>query len=459
MNEERCLVLFVKYPEKGRVKTRLGRSLDEDMVVRLYRAFIEDLIGKLTQGDYRFRIAVHPRERISDFRREFGDAFSYMSQTGPDLGGKMLNAFKQCFSDGCRSVIVMGSDIPDVPKRIIEEAFRALEKNGAVIGPTYDGGYYLIGFSRESFFPAVFEGIMWGGDGVFGKTVQIMERAGGRFRVLPHWRDIDRPEDIAALVDNSGTTDFSGSKTMACLRDYGLAPRSAESYPIAPRFSIIIPVINEEAVINSALDHVGNIRAGASVEIIVVDGDPEGSTIRAIRDGHVKTAVGKRGRGRQMNRGAALARGDILIFLHADTRLPSGAFGFIDRALRDPARPAGAFDLSIANRRPVYRMLAGIASCRSRLTRIPYGDQAFFFRRDYFHAMGGFSDIPLMEDVEIMRRLKRRGAGIAIIDRPVTTSARRWEKEGIIKCTLRNWLLISLYLAGASPERLAKFYK
>jgi len=224
MNKKRCLALFVKYPEKGKVKSRLGRSMDEGMIVLLYRAFIEDLIENLAQGDYDFRIAAHPGERIGDFRKEFGNAFSYIPQDGPDLGKRMLNSFNRCFSDGYRSVVVMGSDIPDLPQRIIEEAFQALEKNAAVIGPSHDGGYYLIGFCRESFLPPVFEGIMWGGDGVFKKTVQILERAGLRFHVLPQWRDIDRPEDIAALIKDSGKTGFAGSKTMACLRGHGLAP-------------------------------------------------------------------------------------------------------------------------------------------------------------------------------------------------------------------------------------------
>lgn len=226
-----------------------------------------------------------------------------------------------------------------------------------------------------------------------------------------------------------------------------------------PRFSVIIPVINEGAVINATVGHVRTVGAGASAEMIIVDGDPAGATIGAVRDGDVKTAISEKGRGSQMNRGAALARGDILVFLHADTRLPAGAFELIEHALSDPACPAGAFDLGIDSGRPVYRILEKVSSCRSRLTRIPYGDQALFFRRDHFNSIGGFADIPLMEDVEIMRRLKKAGTRIAIIGRPVLTSPRRWEKEGVLKCTLRNWLLVSLYLCGASPGRLAKFYK
>ena len=154
-----------------------------------------------------------------------------------------------------------------------------------------------------------------------------------------------------------------------------------------------------------------------------------------------------------------MAEGDIVIFLHADTHLPFEAFALIESALRDPGRQAGAFDLAIASDRPIYRMIAKIASLRSRITRIPYGDQAHFFRRNYFQDIGGFANIPLMEDVEIMGRIKKRGERITIIKRAVTTSSRRWEKEGILRCTLRNWLLICLYFFGVSPERLSIFYK
>jgi rSAM/selenodomain-associated transferase 2 len=226
-----------------------------------------------------------------------------------------------------------------------------------------------------------------------------------------------------------------------------------------PRFSIIVPVINEEGAINAAIEHLAALPGASTREIIVVDGDRSGKTIGAIRDGNVRTATGEKGRGSQMNCGAALAEGDILVFLHADTRLPADAFALMEGAFSDETRMAGAFDLDIDSGRFVYRLIARIASLRSRLTRVPYGDQAQFFRRTYFSEIGGFANIPLMEDVEIMGRIRKQGGRITIVKRAVMTSARRWEKEGVIRCTLRNWLLISLYFAGVSPERLSRLYR
>jgi rSAM/selenodomain-associated transferase 2 len=227
------------------------------------------------------------------------------------------------------------------------------------------------------------------------------------------------------------------------------------------RFSIIVPVLNESAGINPTIGHLRRLIdiSRLSAEIIVADGDPQAKTIAAIQDDRVMVTVGEKGRGRQMNHGAKLSGGDILLFLHADTRLPDDGLSLIDAACGHPAQGAGAFDLAIDSAKPVFRLIEKTASLRSRLTGIPYGDQAFFFAADYFRALGGFADIPLMEDVEIMCRMKKRGDRIIFIDRPAQTSARRWEKEGVWKCTLRNWCLISLYLAGVSPGRLAGFYR
>ena len=226
-----------------------------------------------------------------------------------------------------------------------------------------------------------------------------------------------------------------------------------------PKFSFIIPVWNEEAIISRTIEHVRNLSASGSGEIIVVDGDPAGRTIKALRHMGVITAISEKGRGRQMNLGASLAEGEILIFLHADTTLPHDALGLIEKALEDGSRIAGAFDLAIESERPAYRLIERAASFRSRMTRIPYGDQTVFIRKRDFIALGRFSDIPIMEDVEFMQRIKKQKGKICIIGKAVRTSPRRWEKEGVVYTTLRNWLIITLYLCGANPESLARFYR
>lgn len=225
------------------------------------------------------------------------------------------------------------------------------------------------------------------------------------------------------------------------------------------RISVIIPVYREQAVINETIESVRRMRGGDAVEIILVDGEPGGKTLAAIRDSAVRKVPSEKGRGAQLNRGAANAAGDVLLFLHADTVLPPAAFEMIAEATRNGGCVGGAFDLHIDSPGAGFRVIETVANLRSRLTRIPYGDQAIFLRASCFWSIGGFREIPIMEDVDLMRRIKRKSWRIVIFREPATTSARRWEKEGLLFGTLRNWSLMALYLCGVAPERLARFYR
>jgi len=225
------------------------------------------------------------------------------------------------------------------------------------------------------------------------------------------------------------------------------------------RISVIIPVFCEQAVINRTIETVRRLRGGDAAEIIVVDGQAEGETLAAIQDAAVQKIRSEKGRGGQLNRGAAIAAGDVLLFLHADTVLPPAAFERIAEAMGDEGCIGGAFDLRIDSPRMAFRVIERAACMRSRLTRIPYGDQAIFIRASCFRTLGGFKEIPILEDVDLMRRIRRERGRIVIFREPVLTSARRWEKEGLIFGTIRNWFLMTLYLCGVAPERLARFYR
>jgi rSAM/selenodomain-associated transferase 2 len=225
------------------------------------------------------------------------------------------------------------------------------------------------------------------------------------------------------------------------------------------RVSLIVPVFCEQALINRTIETVRSLRGGNAAEIIVVDGQAEGETIAAIQDAAVQKIRSEKGRGGQINRGAAIAAGDVLLFLHADTVLPPAALERITEAMGDEDCVGGAFDLRIDSRRTGFRVIETVANWRSRLTRIPYGDQAIFIRASCFRTLGGFKEIPIMEDVDLMRRIRRERRRIVIFREPVLTSARRWEKEGLVFGTLRNWFLMTFYLCGVAPERLARFYR
>jgi rSAM/selenodomain-associated transferase 2 len=226
-----------------------------------------------------------------------------------------------------------------------------------------------------------------------------------------------------------------------------------------PKFSFIVPVLHEGEKINELIEHLNRLDSEKASEIIVVDGDPEGDTLKAIHTNDVLMISSGKGRARQMNAGASVARGEILIFLHADTELPPCAFRRINAFLSRKEYVGGAFDLGIKSDKPIFKVIAFLASLRSRLNRIPFGDQGIFIRKEYFNDIGGYKQIPLMEDVELMRRIRRSGKKIKIFYDRVMTSPRRWEREGVLYCTLRNYTNQLLYFLGVSPHKLVNWYK
>ena len=222
--------------------------------------------------------------------------------------------------------------------------------------------------------------------------------------------------------------------------------------------SVVIPVYRESDRINRLIDHLRRLDPDHRCEIIVVDGEPRCGTLAVIRDKRVVTLRSEKGRARQMNAGATVARGRTLLFLHADTYLPSDGIALILSAMADPRYVGGAFGFSIDSERRVLRCVSALVSIRSRLTRLPLGDHGIFIRTEYFFRIGGYRDFPIMEDLELMRRIKLRGDRITVLRPRVTTSARRIEREGLLYCTFRNISLMWLYSLGASPERLKRYY-
>lgn len=218
--------------------------------------------------------------------------------------------------------------------------------------------------------------------------------------------------------------------------------------------SVIIPVLNEEKTIGSTLEALRRLH---SWEIIVVDGGSTDKTRDIAAKEGVIIATSPPGRARQMNHGARLACGDVLLFLHADSRLPLSATSDILSALEDPRCVGGRFDVRLDDERWIFWLIGNLISLRSRLTRVATGDQAIFVRREVFEDIGGFPDIPLMEDIAFSRMLKKKGR-VACLKSRVVTSARRWEIEGIWRTILKMWLLRLLFLAGVSPFRLRRFY-
>ena len=218
------------------------------------------------------------------------------------------------------------------------------------------------------------------------------------------------------------------------------------------KVSVIIPTLNESKVLGRTLRAIGE-----GAEVIVADGGSTDDTRGVARDHGAMVVQTRPGRGLQMDAGSALASGEVLVFLHADTLLPPGWLGSVSGALSEREVVGGGFSLRVDSAKRRFRLLEFFANARSTLFFVLYGDQAIFARKDVFFRVGGFRKLPLMEDVDCVKRL--RGAGRVVVLRDhVTTSPRKWLKNGIVRNTACNWLVLALYYLGVPPDRLYSLY-
>jgi rSAM/selenodomain-associated transferase 2/rSAM/selenodomain-associated transferase 1 len=442
------LIIFTRYPEAGKTKTRLIPALGEQGAADLQRQMTEhtlqQAIAFLSETDLEpisleVRFAGGTQQQMQAW---LGDKFpehhiTYTSQGEGDLGDRMLRAFRDAFQEKIERAIIIGIDCPDIDRSILQPGFTQLKNHELILGQATDGGYYLIGLSR--LIPELFSGIDWGSDRVLSQTLAIAQNLGISRELLPELADIDRPEDLHLLTKHPQI-------------------RYAQ-----PKISIIVPVLNEADIIASTL---GQIQARMSpenqesgrIEIIVVDGGSQDPTVAIAESTGVKVMVCGGGRSAQMNAGANQARGEILLFLHADTQLPQQFDRIMLKQLEDPEIIAGAFDLGIDGQGWGLRLIEIGVKWRSRWFSLPYGDQGIFLRSEGFQRIGGFAQLPIMEDFELMRRLKKQGK-IAIAPVSVLTSARRWQKLGLLKTTLINQLMIIGYYLGIPSDRLVHWYR
>jgi rSAM/selenodomain-associated transferase 2 len=223
------------------------------------------------------------------------------------------------------------------------------------------------------------------------------------------------------------------------------------------RLSIVVPTLNEAAGVVATLAALQPLRA-AGHEVVVIDGGSDDGTPDLAAPLADRVAIAPRGRATQMNAGARIAGGDVLLFLHADTRLPARADRMVLDGLAGSGRAWGRFDVRIAGRHPLLRLVAALMNARSRWTGIATGDQAVFVRRDAFAAVGGFPPLPLMEDVALSAALKRVSRPLCLRER-VSTSGRRWESHGVLRTIVLMWWVRLRYFFGTPPERLAEIYR
>lgn len=423
------LIVFGRYPRVGAAKTRLIPALGPAGAAALQKRLTEKTVAAARKATERIgarMVFCHDGGDAHQMNRWLGErGVEYLPQASGDLGRRMFRAVTAAFGRGARRVVLVGTDIPGLTPGILALAFDRLDHHDLVLGPSTDGGYWLVGMSRPE---NLFEGIVWGGADVLEKTLSLARQREMTHSLLDPLTDLDTPGDLVRET---------GRKT-----------------PAPPYLSVVIPALNEER-------HIGRTLAAAAssdAEIIVSDGGSTDRTVQIARSLGARIVCGERGRAGQQNRGAAVARGQVLLFVHADTRLPRKYEDHVFETLMDRRTVLGAFRFETDIRGPAMKGIAFLTNLRAGWLNLPYGDQGLFLRKRDFDKAGGFPDVPIAEDLYLVRLLARKGR-IALAPVAAVTSGRRWQRLGVLRTTIINTIIGAGCLAGVAPGRLAPLYR
>jgi rSAM/selenodomain-associated transferase 2/rSAM/selenodomain-associated transferase 1 len=424
------LIVFTRFPTPGTTKTRMIPKLGSEGAADLQRKMTEHTlaIARAVRDNNDVSLSVYYTDsEQEDMKSWLGDDLDYNIQAEGDLGDRLNSAFSNSLSNSARNAVIIGTDCPDITPTIIANAFEALNDSDVVLGPANDGGYYLIGLNHPC--PQLLKDVPWGSENTFKSTAMNAADLSLSLHRLEPLSDVDYPKDLPIWEKHS-------------------SPDRKD------KVSVIIPALNEALLIEKTIKSA----AGDNIEVIVVDGGSSDDTQQVASNADATVITSAKGRAGQMNEGARKASGDILLFLHADTILPAKYDDLIRAATKSDHLAAGAFHLAITPSTQGTRLTESMVKFRSTFMKMPYGDQAIFMRKETFEKVGGYQDIPIMEDFDIIRRLKKTGH-IKILSGAVKTSSRRWEKLGLVRTTFINQLMIAGYYLGISTEKLADFYR
>ncbi len=424
------LIIFVKAPVPGRVKTRLVPPLTYDQAAAMYRdwaASIYTSLLKIPALSVEIAYEPHPDFPSPDWIKTSSQEVPFFLQEGENLGERLKNAFHSVFKKGHSKGVIIGSDSPGLPTEYIRDAFSSLDNNDLVLGPTPDGGYYLIGL-KDKIIPDLFRDIPWSSSTVLEKTLAQAKKHSLKTDLLPEYLDIDRPKDLESLE---------------------------------PTFSIIIPTKNEAGTILKTLTHIRQTSSSYSTETIIVDGGSQDDTLALVQNkATLVLKYPQPNRGAQMHCGAQQAKGKIFLFLHADTLLPDNWQNILMEVFSESggkAPVALAFRLSFDSDKLFYRTIELLTRVRTFFTRVPHGDQALAVQREAYKRSGGYPNAPLMEEYLLIPKLRKMGR-LFLLQEKVRTSSRKYVKKGPLRNSLRNLTLIFLFFLGVSPNKLSKIY-
>ncbi|MCI2147090.1 MAG: TIGR04283 family arsenosugar biosynthesis glycosyltransferase [Clostridiales bacterium] len=456
MTEKRAVILFTRIPVPGLTKTRLMPYYTPEQCAELHLCFLRDIRRNLSGIDADLFIYYAEPGDPAVLKEIFGNRLprprhgwihgsgkiTYRPQVDLGLGERMYQAMEDVLNEGYDSCVLTGTDLPDLTKEIFEDAFARLKTHDVVLGPTRDGGYYLIGSKVPQH--VCFENQVYGGSSVFENTAAAVLNHGLSLSLAEVLHDVDTRKDLIHRLDRrrkNPETPFSHTDRFILQH---------------VKISVIVPVCNEENMIRNIQKELR--RTFASCEVIFVDGKSTDGTLSRI-DPEMMILNSEKGRARQVNLGAEEASGDILFFLHCDSKLPAHPQREIRHVYAEHL--AGCFRIGFPTRRFLMLTNSILSNRRARNEGIMFGDQGIFIDRRLFFKMGGFPDIPLMEDYQFSLNLKRHGISNGVAHEKIISSDRRYPRstKGTLRLMKKMYDMRQMYLHGADPGKLAKMYK
>jgi len=443
-----AVLIFTRIPLPGQTKTRLMPYYTGAECAALHRCFLADIAGECRKTDCDLFIYYTGTSLKSFCHTMTLPRGSYCRQRGETLNERMYNAFQETFGKGYEKCILIGSDIPALSHHDLRRAFRKLDYCDIVLGPAYDGGYYLIGMKGPH--KEVFAAEPGAGGSVLLSTMKRAHTGGFRTECIRRLPDIDTREDLERYKKHiyrcfpvsPERERLYNNRTGRWLRDKS-------------RISVIIPVLNEEQTVQLIQEELGKMRG---CEVIFADGGSTDRTLSLI-DRRFHTVQCGKGRALQMNEGARASTGDILVFLHSDSLLPQDPSREIREALRK--HRWGCFGISFQTDSRVMKICAEISNFRAAKRHILFGDQGIFIERSLFFEAGMFPALPIMEDYQFSLNIKEMKVTPGMTADRITTSARRYPAStaGRLHVMRQMYELRRAYRHGADIREIASKYK